>query len=259
MVRVPAPDRADPDTVAWNARSLGSNVRTRPAEAMLRSSGNDRIDPHHKIPGDDSQSSRQRGFRVRICVLVSMHDLTLAEKSLSDVHSRKRRSPWCHGAAGQGTDAGQAARPATDQQSQRHADDAGPGSEQFRDRDGHQGAAGSGRATRSHLRRDRRGQARPGAHTGAGGFRSADRRLLWCLVGDCLGGHSAGHRPSGQVRDVGQPQEPQGRADGGGRARLERREDQANGGRRRQAAGPVRAHRTDLGRAPVPARRACLQ
>ena len=67
---------------------------------------------------------------------------------------------------------------------------------------------------------------------------------------------SAGHRAPGPVRDVGQPQEQGGRADGGRRAGLERREDQADGRRRRQAAGPVRAHRADLGRAPVPARRA---
>ena len=52
-------------------------------------------------------------------------------------------------------------------------------------------------------------------------------------------------------REVGQPQEQGRRPDGRGRAGLERREDQADGGRRRQAAGPVRAGRADLGRAPV--------
>src|SRR5271157_1555370 len=116
-VQVPAPERADPDTVAGNVRSLGSNVRTRPAEAMLWSRGNNRVDPYHKIPCGDSQSSRQRGFHVRMWSLVSKQDLTLEEKSLSDVHSRERSSPQCHGSAGQRIDAGQAARPATDQQS----------------------------------------------------------------------------------------------------------------------------------------------
>src|SRR5271157_1570244 len=80
-VQVPAPQRADPDTVAWNVRSLGSNVRTRPAEAMLWSRGNDRIAPYHKIPFGDSQSSRQRDFHVRICFLVSKQDLAFEEKS----------------------------------------------------------------------------------------------------------------------------------------------------------------------------------
>ena len=47
----------------------------------------------------------------------------------------------------------------------------------------------------------------------------------------------------GARRDVGQPQEQSGSADGPDRARLERRKNQAHGSRCGQAAGPVRADR----------------
>ena len=62
-----------------------------------------------------------------------------------------------------------------------------------------------------------------------------------------------------RVEMSGSPKNKVGAPAGPDRAGLERREDQAHGGRRRQAAGPVRAHRAALRRAPVPVDRACLR
>ncbi len=68
----------------------------------------------------------------------------IEEKSFFYVYRRDLRPPRRHDLAGQGNDAGQAARLAAYQQPERHADDAGPRSEQFRDRDGRRALASLG-------------------------------------------------------------------------------------------------------------------